>query len=416
MTQFQKQLTNAQKAAVSVGQLSHAKRNAAIAAIARDLRVHAKDIMAANSRDLAAFSKTDPMADRLLLNSERIEDMAAELEGLTKLQDPIGQTYDHRTRAGLKLYRKRVPIGVIGVVYESRPNVTSDTAGICLKSGNVVLLKGGKEGRHSYETIVRIIHNALKKTGVDPNAVQLINPTDRSLVKKLITAHGLVDLVIPRGSQQLINFVRANATVPVIETGAGVCHTFVDDSAKLEASAKIIFNAKTQRPSVCNALDTLLVHQHIAKQFLPLVAKLLITKKVELFCDPPSFAILKKHYPTHLLKRARPADFGKEFLSLKMSIKIVSGINAAIEHIAKYSSKHSEAILTQTAAHKKLFTDLVDAAVVYTNASTRFSDGAVFGLGSEIGISTQKLHARGPMGPAELTTYKWIVSGNYTTR
>ena len=317
---------------------------------------------------------------------------------------------------GLKISRKRVPIGLIGVIYESRPNVTTDVAGICIKSGNAVVLKGGKDGRESYKVLHKIIAKALTDAKVSKESVQFIDPKIKGGAEEIIKANGLVDVVVPRGSQNLINFVRDNATVPVIETGAGVCHTFVDASADLSKSTEIVFNAKTQRPSVCNALDTLLVHEKIAKEFLLMLASLLIPKEVEIFADSKSFSILKNDYDKTLLKKAKESDFGREFLSLKMSIKVVGGINEALSHIKKYSSKHSEAILSNDKTNLARFLNEVDAAVVYNNASTRFSDGAVFGLGSEIGISTSKLHARGPMGPREMTTYKWVVEGKYSVR
>ena len=329
---------------------------------------------------------------------------------------PIGQIFDCRNRFGLKICRKRVPIGVIGVIYESRPNVTTDVAGICIKSGNTVALKGGKEARESCIALHKIIKRALILSKVNPEVVQFIDPKMKDAVSNIISANGLVDVIIPRGSSGLINFVRKNATVPVIETGAGVCHTYVDDEAKLPQSARIIFNAKTQRPSVCNALDTALINRKIAKEFLPKMAKLLKEKNVEILADSESFKILKNVYPKNLLKVAKATDFGREFLSQKMSVKTVSNIDEAIKFIQKYSSKHSEAILTEDKKNAGRFLKEIDAAVVYVNASTRFSDGAVFGLGSEIGVSTDKIHARGPMGPNEMTTYKWIVSGKYNTR
>jgi len=332
------------------------------------------------------------------------------------MPDPVGEIFDCRERFGLKICRKRVPIGVVGIIYESRPNVTTDVAAICIKSGNAVILKGGKDARESNILLHKIIRRALILSEVDPEIIQFIDPKIKKAALDIISANGLVDVIIPRGSRELINFVRENSTVPVIETGAGVCHTFVDESAKLDLSAKIIFNAKTQRPSVCNALDTLLVHKKIIQEFLPKVAKLLAEKKVEIFADAESFKILKNIYPKNLLKVAKDSDFGREFLSQKMSLKMVSSIDEAIKFIQKYSSKHSEAILTENKKNAERFLREIDAAVVYVNASTRFSDGAVFGLGSEIGISTDKIHARGPMGPNEMTTYKWIVSGKYNTR
>lgn len=416
MISIASQLQRAQRAKQSVQLLPHATRQRFLKLLAQGLRRQTKHILRGNAKDVAAFDTSDPMRDRLLLTPARIDGMAKEVEGLLAIPDPIGQLYDQRTRHGLQLCRKRVPLGVIGVVYESRPNVTTDVTAICIKSGNVVILKGGREAQHSYAVLLRVIQTALRQAGIDPYAVQMLEPTKRELVQQLITANGLVDVVIPRGSQRLIEAVRSAATVPVIETGAGVCHTFVDATAKLPAAARVVFNAKTQRPSVCNALDTALVHQKIARPFLHLLAPLLAQKNVEIFADATSWRILRPWYPAALLQHTRPADFGREFLSQKMSIKVVRDVHEAIAHIQKYSSKHSEAILTNTAAHKQLFINLVDAAVVYVNSSTRFSDGAMFGLGSEIGNSTQKLHARGPMGPAEMTTYKWIVVGNYTPR
>ena len=411
-----KQLNNAKRVSVEFGLLSHSKRILVLKNLAKELRKNKKIIIKANLKDLKKISKTNPMRDRLLLNGMRIEGMAKEIEDLIKLKDPIGEIFDCRERLGLKICRRRVSIGVIGIIYESRPSVTTDVVGICIKSGNAVVLKGGKNGRESYIMLHKLIKKALLSSGVNPEAVQFIDPKIKNAVLDVISANGLVDLIIPRGSSGLINFVKKNATATVIETGAGVCHTYVDDEAKLPQSARIIFNAKTQRPSVCNALDTALINKKIAKEFLPKIAKLLKEKEVEIFADNESFKILKNIYPKNLLQVAKKSDFGREFLSQKMSVKIVSGIEEAIKFIDKYSSKHSEAILTENKNKAARFLREVDAAVVYVNASTRFSDGAVFGLGSEIGISTDKIHARGPMGPAEMTTYKWIVSGKYSVR
>lgn len=411
-----KQLNNAKKASVSFSLSSHSERILILKNLAKELRKNKKMIISVNLKDLKKLPQNDPMRDRLVLNNARIEGMAKEIENLIKMPDPIGKIFDCRNRLGLKICRKRVPIGVIGVVYESRPNVTTDVAAICIKSGNAVVLKGGKEARESYIILHKIIRRAFVLSKANPETVQFIDPKNKKAVMDIISANGLVDVVVPRGSSSLINFVRKNATVPVIETGAGVCHTYVDDGAKLSESARIIFNAKTQRPSVCNALDTAIVHKNIAKEFLPKIAKLLAGKKVEIFADTESFKILKNNYPKNLLKKAQLSDFGCEFLSQKMSVKIVSGIDEAIKFIREHSSKHSEAILTENKKNAERFLKEIDAAVVYVNASTRFSDGAVFGLGSEIGVSTDKIHARGPMGPNEMTTYKWIVSGKYNTR
>ena len=414
-----KQLNKAAEASKEFGLLPHAKRILILKNLARELRKNKKLIIEANSKDLNKLSLNDPMRDRLFLDEARILNMAREVESLMKMQDPIGEIFECRNSEAdkqLKICKKRVPLGVLGVIYESRPNVTTDVAAICIKSGNAVILKGGEEARESNIVLHKIIKNTLIVSGVNPEVVQFIDPKIKKAALDIISGNGLVDVIIPRGGSGLINFVRHNATVPIIETGAGVCHTFVDESAKLNAAANIIFNAKTQRPSVCNALDTLLVHAKIAGKFLPVVAELLIQKKVEILADIKSYKILEKYYPADFLKKAAVEDFGREFLSQKMSIKIVSNIEEAIKHISQYSSKHSEAILSENKQHNQKFLDEVDAAVVYVNASTRFSDGAVFGLGAEIGIATSKIHARGPMGAKEMTTYKWIAKGNYSTR
>ena len=411
-----RQLHKAQETSVSFGLLPHEKRILILKNLIKGLRKNKVWIISANAKDLKNFSPNDPMRDRVILNDARIEDMTEEIENIIKMPDPVGEVFDCRVRHGLRICRQRVPIGVVGVIYESRPNVTINVAALCIKSGNAAVLKGGREARESNIILHKIVKNALVLSDVNPFIVAFIAPKIKDAVKSMIGAAGLIDLVIPRGSSDLINFTRMNATVPVIETGAGVCHTFVDQSAKLELSAEVIFNAKTGRPSVCNSLDTLLVHGKIAKKFLPLAAKLLIKKQVEIFADAQSFAILKNHYPAVFLKAARLSDFGCEFLSPRMSVKIVSGIDEAIKHIRKYSSKHSEAILSENKINCRKFLNEIDAAVVYANASTRFSDGAMFGLGSEIGISTSKLHARGPMGPQEITTYKWTVIGKYSVR
>jgi glutamate-5-semialdehyde dehydrogenase len=414
-----KQLNKAKNISKDLGLLPHAKRILILKNLAQGLRLNKKLIMTANLKDLKKLSLNDPMRDRLLLNEARIEGMVKEIESLIKMPDPIGEIFDCRNSQGnkeLKICKKIVPFGVVGIIYESRPNVTTDVAAICVKSGNAVILKGGKDARESNLILHKIIKKALVSSEVSPEAVQFIDPKIKDAVLDIVSADGFIDVLIPRGSASLINFVKENATVPIIETGAGVCHTFVDVSAKLDPSAEIIFNAKTQRPSVCNALDTLLVHVEIAEKFLPLVAELLAEKKVEIFADQASYRILKKVYPSSILRRATAEDFGREFLSQKMSVKIVSSLDEALNHIGKYSSKHSEAILSENKENCQKFLDEVDAAVVYANASTRFSDGAVFGLGGEIGISTSKLHARGPMGAKEMTTYKWIVTGKYSIR
>ncbi|MDP9249445.1 MAG: glutamate-5-semialdehyde dehydrogenase [bacterium] len=411
-----KQLQSAKRASIEFGLLPHSKRVLILKNLAGGLRKNKKEIMRANRKDLKNISFSDPMRDRLFLDEERIKGMAREIEAVIKMPDPLGEVFDCREKNGLKICRVRVPMGVVGIIYESRPNVTTDVAAICIKSGNAAVLKGGKEARESYVVLHKIIRQALVSAGVGPDAIQFIDPKIKNAAESMISANGVLDVIVPRGSQNLINYVRENATVPFIETGAGVCHTFVDESAKLALSAEVVFNAKTQRPSICNSLDTLLVHEKISEKFLPLVSELLAKKEVEIFADTKSFQIFKKSYPTRLLRRAKATDFGREFLSQKMSVRVVSGLEEALKHISKYSSKHSEAILSENKKNCAKFLSAVDAAAVYSNASTRFSDGAIFGLGSELGISTSKLHARGPMGPKEITTYKWVVRGKYSLR
>ncbi len=411
-----KQLKNAKAAEETFGLLSLSKRNKILKNLARLIKKNKKSILSANTKDLKRMKKDDPMYDRLVLNDKRIEGMIKEINNLSKMPDPIGEIFDERKGPGIEIKKKRVPLGVVAVIYESRPNVTTDVAAICIKSGNVAVLKGGKEARESSLALHKLIQKSLEESRVSKEAVQLIDPKIKNAAESIISADGWIDLIVPRGSERLIKFVRENAIVPVIETGAGVCHTFVDESAKLDNSAKIIFNAKTERPSVCNALDTAVIHEKISEKFIPKMAQLLSKKDVEIFADSKSYKILEKVYPVKLLRRAQESDFGKEFLSLKMSVKIVSDFNEALRFIKKYSSHHSEAILTENKKNAERFLKEIDAATVYVNASTRFSDGAIFGLGSEIGISTSKLHARGPMGPKEMTTYKWLVSGKYSVR
>ncbi len=411
-----RQLEKAKKASIPLGFLSHTSRVLILKNLAKGLRRGVGRILRANAKDLRRFPEDTPLRDRLLLNKTHILDMAREVEALARMPDPIGKIYDCRQRHGLQICRKRVPIGVIAVIYESRPNVTVDTAAVCIKSGNAVILKSGKESRESSRALYKIIKKSLALSGAHPDAVQFIDPKIKNSVSQIVSAEELIDAVIPRGGKNLIDFVRRNAVVPVIETGSGVCHTYVDDEANLEKSARVVWNAKTSRPSVCNALDTVVVHRRIAGEFLPKMAKRLVEKEVEIFADADSFKILKNIYPKNLLRRASPRDFGREFLTQKISIKIVRDIDEAIKFISRHSSKHSEAILTENKNKAERFLREVDAGVVYLNASTRFSDAAVFGLGPEVGVSTDKLHARGPMGAEAMTTYKWVVVGKYNVR
>ena len=368
-------------------------------------------ILTENAKDLAAMSKEDPMYDRLLLTRERIAGIAADLRNVASLHAPLGEILSSTVRSnGMKIEKVRVPFGVIGVIYEARPNVSFDVFGLCFKTKNVSLLKGGTNARYSNKAIVKVIREVLQSERINPDVVTLL-PTDREATVEMLGAVGYVDLIIPRGSSALINFVRDNSRVPVIETGAGICHTYFDKSGDIAKGEAIIFNAKTRRVSVCNALDCLIIHSERLTD-LPLLCERLATKNVIIHADERSYYSLKVHYPSQLLEKADAESFGTEFLDYKMAIKTVDSLQGAIEHITHYSSKHSEAIISEDQAALEVFTAAVDAACVYLNVSTAFTDGAQFGLGAEIGISTQKLHARGPMALAELTSYKYIIHGN----
>jgi glutamate-5-semialdehyde dehydrogenase len=368
-------------------------------------------LLAKNQKDLGRMDINDPKYDRLKLTAARIKDIANEITNIAKLESPLGQILSEKTMPnGLSISKKRVPLGVVGVIYEARPNVTFDVFSLCFKTGNVCILKGGSDAAYSNEAIISLIHQVLSKYNIDVNVATLL-PAEREATDALLTAVGYVDVLIPRGSQQLIDHVRNNSKVPVIETGAGIVHTYFDESGDLKKGADIVFNAKTRRVSVCNALDCLIVHASRLKDLTNLVSPL-ANKQTELFADEKAYEALAGNYPDDLLKLAKPEHFGTEFLSMKMAVKIVDSFDEALEYIAVNSSKHSEAIITENAAHTEVFLNQVDAAAVYVNASTAFTDGAQFGLGAEIGISTQKLHARGPMGLEELTSYKWLVKGS----
>lgn len=408
-------LENAQQAAISLRTLADAQKQQVLRQVAAMLLQQSDTIVAENKKDLDRMPDTDPKKDRLLLNAARIDALAASLLDISKLPDPAHQLLsEKRLDNGLLVQKKTAPLGVVGVIYESRPNVTIDVAALCLRSGNACILRGGSDAFYTNTILVHILQEALKAQDINPNAVQLM-PTDRELVQQMLEATGYIDIIIPRGSQQLIDFVRTHAKVPVIETGAGVCHTYVEKTADLEQAAAVVTNAKVSRPSVCNALDTVLVDATVAPAFLPLLAPQLAAHNVEIFADETSLPILQSlNYP--YLQAATPEDFGREFLDFKCSIKVVSGLEEALMHIRKHSSKHSEAILSKDAGASERFLNEVDAAAVYVNASTRFTDGAVFGLGAEIGISTQKLHARGPFALEKLVTEKWVVYGNGQVR
>ncbi len=372
-------------------------------------------LLEANQKDLERMDIKDPKYDRLKLTKERIEGIAADIRNVAKLPYPIGEIIEEKTLDnGLQLQKVRVPLGVIGVIYEARPNVTFDVFSLCMQSGNACVLKGGSDAEFSNKAIVELIHKVLKEEGFNPELLQLL-PADRSAATELMNAIGYVDILIPRGSQNLINSVRENANIPVIETGAGIVHTYVDQSADISKAANVVLNAKTRRVSVCNALDCMIIHKDMLIH-LPEIMKGMISFDVEVFADEDSFTHLKNNYPDSLLFKATVESFGTEFLSHKMSIKTVANIDEALDHIYKYSSKHSEAIIAEDPEAIEKFYNEVDAAAVYANTSTAFTDGAQFGLGAEIGISTQKLHARGPMALKELTSYKWLIKGNGHTR
>ncbi|QEC80198.1 glutamate-5-semialdehyde dehydrogenase [Mucilaginibacter ginsenosidivorax] len=372
-------------------------------------------ILAENQKDLDLMDPKDPKYDRLKLTAARIEAIAADMISVAGLDSPLGkQLSEAQMPNGLSISKVRVPLGVVGVIYEARPNVTFDVFALCFKTGNISILKGGSDADHSNRAIISVIHKVLNKHHIDTHVATLL-PAEREATAALLNAIGYVDVLIPRGSQSLIDFVRDNSKVPVIETGAGIVHTYFDLTGDLEKGAEIIANAKTRRVSVCNALDCLIIHAERLSD-LPRLSHILGEKEVELFADERAYEELKKTYPGALLHKAQPEHFGTEFLSMKMAIKTVESFEAALEYIAINSSKHSEAIISEDAENIATFLNDVDAAAVYANASTAFTDGAQFGLGAEIGISTQKLHARGPMGLEELTSYKWIVKGNGQTR
>jgi glutamate-5-semialdehyde dehydrogenase len=415
MDNIQELLINASNATAEIRSLSAAKKQEVLNTIADELLANKTNIIAENLKDLNRMDDSDPKKDRLLLNEERIEGLASSIRDVANLEDPTGKIILERTMEnGLFIQKKTVALGVVGVIYESRPNVTVDVAALCIRSGNVCLLRGGSDADDTNICLVNIIQKVLKSYNLNPNIVQLL-PVDRKHVEELLTAEKYVDILIPRGSQQLIDFVRKNAKVPVIETGAGVCHTYIEKTADLLKAAKIVCNAKVTRPSVCNSLDTIVLDKEIASDALPLIADLLKDYEVEMFADETAYPILKSISYPYLVK-AEAEDFGREFLALKCSVKVVNDTEEALSHIKKFSSKHSEAIVSEDSAKIENFLNQVDAAAVYANASTRFTDGGVFGLGAEIGISTQKLHARGPFALEKLVTEKWVVKGNGQVR
>lgn len=372
-------------------------------------------ILAENEKDLARMDKNDPKYDRLKLTKERLEGIAADTRNVATLPTPLGRILKETERPnGMKITKISVPFGVIGIIYEARPNVSFDVFSLCLKSGNACILKGGSDADCSNRAIISVIHKVLVKFNINPHIVELL-PADREATGALLNAVGYVDLIIPRGSSNLINFVRNNAKIPVIETGAGICHTYFDEYGDMSKGAEIINNAKTRRVSVCNALDCVILHEKRLAD-LPALCEKLKDSHVIIYADPQAYQALEGHYPADLLQQATKESFGTEFLDYKMAIKTVKSFEDAIGHIQENSSKHSECIVTENKERAALFIKIVDAACVYANVSTAFTDGAQFGLGAEIGISTQKLHARGPMGLEEITSYKWIIEGDGQTR
>ena len=401
---------NAKKAAYDLSILSTKTKNNALALMAKALLDSKEEIIRANKIDMQEAKNknvSETLLDRLYLNDKRVEDMATGLLEIVKLPDPVGEIISMWKRPNnLQIGQKRVPIGVIGIIYESRPNVTCDAAGLCLKSGNATILRGGSDAINSNKAIVKALRNGIEKSGLPKDAIQLVSDTDREVAQKMMRLNEYIDVLIPRGGENLIKSVVKNATIPVIETGTGNCHIYVDESADFNMAIDIVLNAKTQRPGVCNAAEKLLIHENISKEFLPKVVKALREKNVEIRGDEKSKEVVDD------IILAKDEEWDKEYLDYIIAVKIVENVDEAIKHINNHGTKHSEAIITESYKNSQKFLERVDAAAVYVNASTRFTDGSEFGFGAEIGISTQKLHARGPMGLKELTSTKYIIYGN----
>jgi glutamate-5-semialdehyde dehydrogenase len=403
-----KNLERARAAAAQLAQLSTEQKNSALLKMAEAIEDGAQEILRANEEDIAASGLSGTMRDRLLLNQSRVADIATAVREVATLPDPVGEVIEQWTRPnGLEIQKIRVPLGVVGIVYESRPNVTVDAAVLAFKAGNAVVLRGGKEAAHSNRLLAEIISSV---EGVPEGSIELLDSSTRESVQELITARGLLDVLVPRGGPALISHVIENALVPVIETGAGNCHVFVDESADLEMARNIVINAKTQRPSVCNAAEKLLVHRAIAAKFVPQIVKELADAGVELRGDAESMKLAP------IIKAASDEDWSEEYLRLCMAVRVVSGLDEAIEHINRHSTKHSEAIVTADEGNARKFLRLVDSAALYWNASTRFTDGGEFGFGAELGVSTQKLHCRGPFALRELTSSKYVIVGTGQVR
>ena len=411
----------AKEASRRLARLSTVVKDRALLALAAALKAGEKDILAANQDDYRqgkADGLSEAVLDRLLLTPERIESVANDVRKVADLPDPVGESFDVRVLSnGMQVGRRRVPLGVIGAIFESRPNVTVDIASLCLKSGNAAILRGGKETLRSNVTLAQVIRRAIGEAGVPEDAVQMIESPDRALVDELLKMRDFIDLMVPRGGADLIRRVAENATMPVLTGGIGVCHTYVDRAADIEKAVPIVHNAKTRKFSICNALDTLLVHEAIAEEFLPAIAESWAAAGVEMRCDPTALEIVsRRKFAGLTVAPASPDDFGTEFLALRAAVRVVDSLDDALEHIYRYGTGHSDAIVTEDYSVANRFVDEVDTAVVYVNASTQFTDGAQFGLGAEIIDSTQKTIARGPVGLREITTYKWTVFGSGQVR
>lgn len=412
---LEKMAKEARIASRKLALVSEEKKNAALLKLADLIDENQMTIIEANRKDVKAAKAnglTDALIDRLTLTESRLAAISADLRSIVELNDPIGDLFDEYVSPnGLKIHKQRVPLGVVAVIYEARPNVTLDVAGLMLKTGNAVILRGGSETIHSNRALVKVVHSAMEESGLPSEAVQFIDSPDRKFVAELLKMYEWVDMLIPRGGAGLHKYCRENSMIPVITGGIGICHLFVDSSANLDAALDVLQNAKVQRPSVCNALDTALVHKDVAEEFLPALVERLSQEGVTFRADNRAMVILKDTQ-NGLVKPAGPEDFDTEWLSLVLGLRVVDDLDEAIDHIANHSTKHSDGILTQTDAHANRFVAEVDSAAVYVNASTRFTDGSQFGLGAEVAVSTQRLHARGPMALKELTTYKWVIHGD----
>lgn len=407
----------AKKCSYEIARASSEQKNSALKAIMKLLERDERLILEANAEDIQEAKKSglsEAMIDRLSLQGNRIKGMIKDIDHVIKLKDPIGECFEEQMIGELKVKKCRTPIGVLGVIYESRPNVTIDVAALTVKTGNCAILRGGSETLRTNKVLVKVIQEALNEVGLPEKAIQLVSSSDRAEVQKMLRLYESIDLIIPRGGAALHKYCRENSSIPVITGGIGVCHLFVDESAELQKSLEVIINAKTQRPTVCNALDTLLIHEKMADRFVPMVVEGLREKGVELHLDDNSWNLVSEKKEGCV--QAQEGDWDTEWMKLTLGVKVVKGVEEAIEHIRLHSTAHSDGILTESQEHAELFVREVDSAAVYVNASTRFTDGSQLGLGSEVAISTQKLHARGPMGLRELTSYKWIIHGKYSVR